>query len=664
MQLRAAGRKAKNMAEMLRTLRHSYSMVTKLRIGCALSAVFAAAIVAPSRAADALPSSAAEMYRLTNVWSIHLKFDPAEWQAMEPKGGGGFPPFGGGRGPGGPGGGPGRFGPPPPSVILAPPLLRDGDDNRDGKLSQDEFTKVGAKWFEAWDKDKAGKLNNEQIVTGINSLMGPPGPGAFGPPGGRGGGMNLQGPEGGRNGIAARMGWEFTYVRGAIQFEGATFSNVAVRYKGNGTFLGSRNAEKKSLKVDLNKFVKGQKLADVATINLHNAITDASYMNEALAYKLHRDARVPAPRTAYARVNISNGSEHKNEYFGLYVMVENVDDEFTKETFQTKGGALFKPVTPSLFEDLGDDWEKYTQTYDPKDKPSKKEIARVLEMCRLVSKASDEDFAAKLGDYIDIDAFARYMAVTVYLSDLDGILGPGQNFYLYLHPQTQKFHWIAWDQDHSFGQMRGSQEDREQLSVHRPWTGENRFLERVFKVEAFKKAYLERMREFSGTIFKSDRFHKQVDELAPQIRPAVKQESGDKLERFEMAISGKQPEGGDFGFMRGGSKPVKGFVVPRSQSIAEQLAGKSEGNTLGFGGFGPGGGRGRGGFGPGNFLAEPLLRKLDANADKEVTQGEFNEGFTKMFAGWNKDKVDGLNEEQIRAGIDQEFGPRGAPFRQ
>src|SRR5215471_4714816 len=37
------------------------------------------------------------LYNLTNVWTIHLKFAPDEWDAMEPKGG--FSPFG--RGPGG-----------------------------------------------------------------------------------------------------------------------------------------------------------------------------------------------------------------------------------------------------------------------------------------------------------------------------------------------------------------------------------------------------------------------------------------------------------------------------------------------------------------------------------------------------------------------------------
>jgi hypothetical protein len=213
--------------------------------------------------------------------------------------------------------------------------------------------------------------------------------------------------------------------------------------------------------------------------------------------------------------------------------------------------------------------------------------------------------------------------------------------------------------------MRGTQEDRERLSIMHPWQGDNPFLERVFKVDAFKKAYLARMREFSGTIFKPERFHKQVDELAPIIRPAIKKESDEKLERFDMVVAGKQVGGMTFG-MGGDAKPIKGFVNPRSESIAEQLAGKSEGNIAGMGfgpgpGRGPGGRGGPGGFGPGSFLAGGFLRNLDANHDGEVSANEFKDGFANLFARWDADKAGELSEEQLREGISRDFAPQGFP---
>jgi spore coat protein CotH len=36
---------------------------------------------------------------------------------------------------------------------------------------------------------------------------------------------------------------------------------------------------------------------------------------------------------------------------------------------------------------------------------------------------------------------------------LDSLLGPRQNHYVYLHPKTQKFMFLPWDQDQTFGQF-------------------------------------------------------------------------------------------------------------------------------------------------------------------------------------------------------------------
>lgn len=64
-----------------------------------------------------------------------------------------------------------------------------------------------------------------------------------------------------------------------MQFESKSLDDVAVRYKGNGTFMDARQSDKKSFKVDLNEFVKGQKFAGVSKLNFHNNITDAGLMN-------------------------------------------------------------------------------------------------------------------------------------------------------------------------------------------------------------------------------------------------------------------------------------------------------------------------------------------------------------------------------------------------
>jgi spore coat protein H len=456
---------------------------------------------------------------------------------------------------------------------------------------------------------------------------------------------------------------------------------VAVRYKGNGTYLQSRGSLKRSLKIDLNKFVEGQKLGGVSTLNLHNNVTDSSWMNEVLSHRLFRDAGVPAPRTAYARVYVTVPGKYDKEFLGLYSLVENLDKNFAGEVLGAKDAALFKPVTPSLFADLGDDWKSYNQTYDPKREPTAEQKQRVIDLCKLVTRADDAEFAARLGEYVELEEFARFLAVTVWLSELDGILGPGQNLFLHLDPKTHKLSFVPWDLDHSFGQfgMRGSQEQRENLSILKPWQGENRFLDRVFKVDAFKKLYLARLDELQKTVFRPERLSTQVDEIAGAIRPAVKEESAEKLARFDQAVAGEPVEpagfGGGFGGPRpggdgqrfGGSggfreptKPIKGFVKVRAQSVTDQLSGKSAGMTLDESGFGGRGGPGRpgrqggpGGFGPGNFLGRIFMDGLDADKNREITRDEFTSGFSRWFDAWDTDRSGALSDEQLRAGINQ-----------
>src|SRR3954469_4200023 len=227
--------------------------------------------------AKPLPTKSADLFNTTTVWTIHLKFTPEQYKEMQPNNGErGFFGLGGPRKPQ-------DFG---PAMFLSPIFLKAGDTNADGKISRQEFADMGSRWFAEWDKDKKGKVTFAQLRNALNTTLA----------GGGGAQMmqiRLQGAEGRRNGLASAMGVEFKYVHGDLEFEGKEFKDLAVRYKGNGTWLTSAGMDKRSMKIDLNEFSKGQKLAGVVTLNLHNSITDASWMNEVMSHRLYRDAGVP-----------------------------------------------------------------------------------------------------------------------------------------------------------------------------------------------------------------------------------------------------------------------------------------------------------------------------------------------------------------------------------
>lgn len=544
------------------------------------------------------------------------------------------------------------------------------DSDKDGSVSRDEFTGGFARWFKEWDAKNAGALSAPDIQAGLNRALATPPPG-----GGGGGGMpnfSLQGRDGARNGLSGMRGINFEYVHANLKFEDASLNDIAVRYKGNGTYMDAMRSDKKSLKLDLNEFSKKQKLAGLTKLNFHNNISDGGWMNEPLAYALYRDAGVPAPRSTYVRVSVDVPGTLTNRYLGLYSIVENPDNNWAEDRFGSKKGLVLKPVTRELFKYQGEDWAAYQQAYDPKTDITEKQKRRIYDFAKLITSGDDAELAKRLPEFLDIDEFTRFMAVTVWLSNTDSILMMGQNFIVYLDPKTERFSFVPWDLDRAFGNFFTP--SPEEMSIREAWGQDNFFLNRVMKDATVKKAYLARLEEFQKTLFQPERLAKQIDELAPILRPAIQDEGGDKAERFNKIAAGERvearpfggggPQGGRGGFSMPAPPPIKAFAKARHQSVADQLAGKAEGVPLAGGPMGGGrgpGGRGRGGpgtdFGPGNFVAPVFQKAADTDADGKVTESEFAALAAKWFKDWDKKGAGKLAQDDLVSGLNAVIPP-------
>ncbi len=396
----------------------------------------------------------------------------------------------------------------------------------------------------------------------------------------------LRNPREKRSGLAGVRGLEFNWVHATVEFEDRTYPDAAVRYKGNGTYLRSQNGIKRPFKVDLDRQVPADGPAGRTTLNFANLVTDDSCLHDTLAYEVYRDAGVPAPRTAFARLFLTTNAAPARA-LGLYALVENLDRDFAADQFGTRAGALFKPVTPRLFADLGDDWDDYRPIYDPKHRITAEQSRRVIDFARLVTGADDATFAARAGEFLDTDAFARFLAVTVLLSSYDSFLSNGQNFYLWLSPDSGKFHFLPWDLDNAWGKFGGRNTARERAhaSIRHPWVGEHRLLERWLSVPAFRERYLATLGQLLDSVFQPRRLHRRVEELAALVRPLVAEESARKSARFEVAVTAERldpatDDGRGFGRRRV-PHPLKWFITERARSVRDQLSGQSEGVILG-----------------------------------------------------------------------------------
>lgn len=401
----------------------------------------------------------------------------------------------------------------------------------------------------------------------------------------------LRNPLASRAGVAGTLGFDLPWSRGDLRFGGIPFTNAAIRYKGNGTFLEAMQGPKKSFKINLADDHPGRSLAGQKTLNLHNLIADRSCLADTLGYEFYRDAGVPASLTTFARVFLTVEGRWADRLLGLYVLVENPDGRWARRALGTDGAVLFKPVGTSLFEDLGDAWEDYEAVYDPRSQVPEPFRQRLLGLCQLVSRADDAEFARRIGEFLDLDAVARYFACEVLLSNYDGILMNGQNFILWLDPRTERFGFSPWDLDHSWGEFGqvGTREQRETASVRHPWVGRQRFLERLFAAPAFSERYLGELARLRRTLFVPERLDRRIDALAATLRAAVAEQPGDRLAAFEHAVGLPPPDpapnpGPDSDESRDRPSPqghsLKRFIERRAASVDAQLAGSEQGVTL------------------------------------------------------------------------------------
>lgn len=65
-------------------------------------------------------------------------------------------------------------------------------------------------------------------------------------------------------------------------------------------------------------------------------------------------------------------------------------------------------------------------------------------------ETNDYDYEKEIGRFVDLDAFYTFWAVEGLLGFWDGYSGNRNNFFIYLNPETDKFHFLPWGADALF----------------------------------------------------------------------------------------------------------------------------------------------------------------------------------------------------------------------
>ncbi|WP_425614317.1 CotH kinase family protein [Anatilimnocola sp. NA78] len=451
---------------------------------------------------------------------------------------------------------------------------------------------------------------------------------------------------------AGKFGFEFDYVRATVEIDGEKFPDVGLRYKGNGTYMMSAQQAKRSLKIDFDRYLAEGKWRGEKKLNLNSGVMDPTKAREALAYAAFNAAGIPAPRTSYAEVSLTVPGKFQKERLGVYTAVEQIDKSFLKHHFQNSQGLLLKPEGIRGLPHFGPEAKTYADTYNAKTDGTPEQWGRLIKLTQLINQADEAEFREQIGKLLDLDAFANFLAANTFLASLDGFIGMGHNYYLYLRPDTGKFVFVPWDLDLAFGAFPfyGTPQQLVDLSIEHPHLGENKLIDRLLAIPAWKAKYHQRLRLLTSPTFVAERSSEAetLEKLLQPLRDKDKVAADARKERG----NGFGPGGGMFGAT---PIPLTTFLQQRTTSILAQLEGKKKGYvpTQGMG-FGPP-------PGPGNQLAKPILTLLDGNHDGNLTEDEAAAGIAKAVRDWDKNKNGTLDQRELTEGLQKLLPPSAPP---
>lgn len=247
------------------------------------------------------------------------------------------------------------------------------------------------------------------------------------------------------------------FVPCSFKFNGKEWYHVGIRYKGNSSLQSAYRAgiKKLSFKLDFDEFeddypaIKNQRFYGFKQLNLKNNYGDSSLLREKIGGDVFRQFGLASSQTAFCVVYVDYGSGP--QYYGVYTLVEEVDDTVIETQFSTGTGNLYKPD--------GDAATFYTGTYNTsemelktnEDSANYSDVRTLYDVINSSTRTSDPDnWKNELERIFDVDGFLKYLAANNIIQNWDTYGNMTHNYYLYNNPENSLLTWIPWDHNEAF----------------------------------------------------------------------------------------------------------------------------------------------------------------------------------------------------------------------
>jgi hypothetical protein len=345
-----------------------------------------------------------------------------------------------------------------------------------------------------------------------------------------------------------------TWVPATVEFNGLTWTNVGIRYKGNSSLRSgwTSGTGKLPLKLDFDEFeddypgIDNQRFYGFKQLSLSNAFADSTYMRDVIAADILQEAGLVAAETAYYEVIIDYGEGPVN--LGLYVAIEVIDDTVIGRSFDDASGNIYEGDGPgvSLAENTYDQLTASFLKENNQKASDWSDIEALYAALHSGTRLSDPAaWRVGLEAVFNVDGFLEWLAASAVMQHWDTYGQMSLNFFLYHDPDTGLLNWISWDHNQVLagggmgvpGGMRAPANSGRTVSLGREEVGANWPLIRFLLDDP---VYGDRYLDFIGDTvegpFDPAVLEAKCRELAFLIAPYAVRESSEAA--FETAVQG------------------------------------------------------------------------------------------------------------------------------
>tara|TARA_R100000935_G_scaffold2714_6_gene7495 strand:- start:8524 stop:9975 length:1452 start_codon:yes stop_codon:yes gene_type:complete len=343
--------------------------------------------------------------------------------------------------------------------------------------------------------------------------------GTFGSAGGQGGG-----PGGGQTGDLTEADENPIFVPAEVFYNGMEWYRVGVRFKGNSSLQSSwgNGILKLSLKLDFDEFeddypqIDNQRFYGFKKLSLKNNYNDKSMLREKVAGDVFRNAGLVGSHTAFYTLYVDHGDGP--QYFGVYTMVEEVDDTVLDEQFSDDDGNLYKPDGEAASFALGSYNEDEYVKKNNEDQADFSDVQRLLDALHDDSRSTNAaTWRANLETIFDTDVFLKYLAANTVIQNWDTYGKMTHNYFLYNNPDTNKLTWIPWDNNEAL--QDGKRESAAALDFSNVSTSEWPLIGYLYQDPVYKDKYDTYVQEVVDGAFNVATIESQYSKYAALIKP-------------------------------------------------------------------------------------------------------------------------------------------------